>query len=114
MDEFASYVQRAKFPYISANLDFTNVTLSPDTPSIQIGVDADNCLSSISKIVKSCYYDYGDFRVGLIATSPSNLFDSILSKVVGIYSLSFQRLLKESSRLVLLDGDPKRQPRHKT
>ena len=58
-------------------MDFTNVTLKNDTtPPLQFGKDADNCVKSFGKIVKSCYYDYGpeSFRLGLVATSPAAIF----------------------------------------
>ena len=77
IDEFATMINRANFPILSANYNFSSVTLQAETPNIRVGQDASDCSLMSGMVVRSCYYNYGDFRIGLVGTTAPDIFDVI-------------------------------------
>ena len=78
LDAFANFISKAKFPFLAADLDFSNVTLGPDVASpITIGEDGGRCSDMLGMVAKSCYYDYGTIKVGLIGRGNDDLFNSV-------------------------------------
>ena len=82
-------INRANFPILSANYDFSNVTLQPGTPNIEVGEDASDCSVVYGKVVRSCYYDYGDIRIGLVGTTAPDIFDVITGGAESIPGVNF-------------------------
>ncbi len=77
IDEFATMLDSAHFPFIAVNLDFSNVELQEDTPPIREGRDARRCARARGKVVKSCWLRAGLQRVGLIGRAPADFFNVI-------------------------------------
>ena len=78
LDAFANFISKADFPILSADLDFSNVTLGPDVVSpIRIGEDGARCSDVAGMIARSCYYDHGNVKVGLIGRGNDDLFNSV-------------------------------------
>lgn len=77
IDEFAFMLERARYPFISVNLDFSDITLEEGTPEIGVGRDAAKCSRSAGKVVKSCWVRVGKSKVGLIGRAPADFFNVI-------------------------------------
>ena len=77
IDEFAHMLERADYPFISVNLDFSEVTLEDGSPDIRIGRDATNCARNGGSVVKSCWVRVGKSKVGLIGRAPADFFNVI-------------------------------------
>ena len=88
IDEFAHMLKQADYPFIAANLDFTNVQVSDDAPAIEIGADAQACYRSVGKVVKSCWVNSGR-KVGLIGRAPAEFFNVIADPVNTLPGLDF-------------------------
>ena len=48
IDEFATMLEYANYPFLAVNLDFSNVQLQDGTPAIEIGVDGGSVVASES------------------------------------------------------------------
>jgi 2',3'-cyclic-nucleotide 2'-phosphodiesterase (5'-nucleotidase family) len=77
INEFAYMLEIASYPFIAANLDFSNVVLEDGTPAIKIGPDARACAASRGKVVKSCFVSAGGQKIGFIGRAPADFFNVI-------------------------------------
>lgn len=81
INDLAYMINAANYPMIAVNLDFSNVQLEPDTPAIEIGVDASPCTENAGKVVKSCYImsaaEGNNLTVGIIGRAPFDFFEVI-------------------------------------
>lgn len=77
INDFARMLNTADYPFIAANLDFSQVQLEEGTPTIRIGRDAGRCDLNRGKVVKSCWLRVGTERVGLIGRAPADFFNVI-------------------------------------
>jgi len=77
IDEFATMLDAADYPFIAANLDFSEVELEAETPPIETGRDAGPCFASNGKVVRSCWVMRGGNRIGLIGRAPADFFNVI-------------------------------------
>lgn len=77
IDEFATMLDAANYPFIAANLDFSEVDLDEGTPAIETGEDAGPCFANGGKVVKSCWTIRGGNRIGLIGRAPADFFNVI-------------------------------------
>jgi len=74
IDEFATLLARAKFPFLSVNLDFGKVA----SGKVNIGNDAMECSEGAGKVVKSCFLNLKfDLKVGIIGKSAVDFFDIV-------------------------------------
>jgi len=89
IDEFATMLATARFPFIAANLDFSDVELQPESPVIRRGVDAGPCVAAGGKVVKSCWVWAGFQRVGLIGRAPADLFNVVADPDTTVPGLDF-------------------------
>lgn len=87
IDEFAFMLDRARYPFIAANLDFSQVVLDAASPSIRIGKDGARCRPG--EVVKSCFIVVGGVRYGLIGRAPADFFNVIENPPVTIPGLDF-------------------------
>ncbi len=79
----------AEYPFIAANLDFSQVQLEEGAPAIRIGRDAGRCDLNGGKVVKSCWVRIGTERVGLIGRAPADFFNVIENPANTIPGLDF-------------------------
>lgn len=89
IDEFAVLLDRARYPFLAANLDFGNVTLGAGVPAIGIGPDARWCGLSRGKVTKSCWTVAGGQKVGLIGRAPADFFNVIQDPANTLGGLDF-------------------------
>ena len=89
IDEFANMLNIARYPFIAANLDFSNVMLEAGTPDIKVGPDGRACIRSVGKVVKSCWVWVGLQRVGLIGRAPADFFNIIEDSTNTLPGLDF-------------------------
>lgn len=89
IDEFATMLATAEYPFLAANLDFSNVVLADGTPPIRAGLDAGPCVAARGKVVKSCWVQAGLDRVGLIGRAPADFFNVIEDPPTRIPGLDF-------------------------
>ena len=89
INDFAKMLDRANYPFIAANLDFSKAQVAPGTPPIRIGQDGASCFGSRGKVVKSCWVLAGPHRVGLIGLAPVDFFSVISNPPVTIPGIDF-------------------------
>lgn len=89
INDFARMVNAANYPFIAANLDFSQVQLEAGTPAIKIGPDARACYFSRGKVVKSCWVLIGGQPVGLIGRAPADFFNVIADPINTLPGLDF-------------------------
>ena len=77
IDEFAFMLENAEYPFVAANLDFSNVQLKPRTPEIQIGMDRHRAKLNPGKVVHSTWIKVDSERIGLIGRAPADFFNVI-------------------------------------
>ena len=75
INDFARMLASANYPFISVNLDFSNVQLEDGVPQIQIGEDASNIEGNLGKVVKSVWIEIGGERIGIIGRAPADFFN---------------------------------------
>jgi len=89
INDFARMLDAAEYPFIAANLDFSQVQLEEGAPAIRIGRDAGRCDLNGGKVVKSCWVRIGTERVGLIGRAPADFFNAIEDPANTIPGLDF-------------------------
>lgn len=89
INDFARMLDAAEYPFIAANLDFSQVQLEEGAPAIRIGRDADRCDLNGGKVVKSCWVRIGTEPVGLIGRAPADFFNVIEDPANTIPGLDF-------------------------
>jgi len=89
IDDFARMLDRADYPFIAVNLDFTNVELAENTPPIEIGVDGGSVTENAGKVVKSAYVAVGGEKIGLIGRAPADFFNVIADPDATMPGLDF-------------------------
>ena len=78
IDDFARMLAAARYPFISANLDFSKATLKPGTPPIRQGRDGGSVVENAGRVVRSAYVEVGGQKIGLIGRAPADFFNIIL------------------------------------
>lgn len=89
IDEFATMLRKARYPFIAVNLDFSEVTVADDVPDIRVGPNAAWCGFSIGKVTRSCWIVAGGQKVGLIGRAPADFFNVIANPEVTLGGLDF-------------------------
>ena len=77
INDFATMLASAAYPFIAVNLDFSAVQLAEGTPAIQIGEDGGNAADNAGKVVKSAWMEAGGEKIGLIGRAPAGFFEVI-------------------------------------
>jgi len=77
IDDFARMLAAADYPFVAANLDFSNATTGGDVPPITIGVDGGSVTENAGTVVKSAYVEIGGERIGLVGRAPADFFNVI-------------------------------------
>ncbi len=77
IDDFARMLAAARYPFISANLDFSRVGLKAGTPPIRIGQDGGSVVENAGRVVRSAYVEVGGQRIGLVGRAPADFFNII-------------------------------------
>ena len=77
INDFATMLASAAYPFIAVNLDFSAVQLAEGTPAIQIGEDGGNAVDNAGKVVKSAWVEAGGEKIGLIGRAPAGFFEVI-------------------------------------
>ena len=77
INDFATMLASAAYPFIAVNLDFSAVQLAEGTPAIQIGEDGGNAADNAGKVVKSAWVEAGGEKIGLIGRAPAGFFEVI-------------------------------------
>ena len=77
INDFATMLASAAYPFIAVNLDFSAVQLVEGTPAIQIGEDGGNAADNAGKVVKSAWMEAGGEKIGLIGRAPAGFFEVI-------------------------------------
>jgi 2',3'-cyclic-nucleotide 2'-phosphodiesterase (5'-nucleotidase family) len=77
IDDFARMLAAARYPFISANLDFSRVALKSGTPPIRTGKDGGSAAENAGRVVKSAYVEVGGQKIGYIGRAPADFFNII-------------------------------------
>lgn len=89
INDFARMLSQAKYPFISANLDFSKVQLAEGVPAIQIGEDAQEVSMVQGKAVRSAWVLVGEEKVGLIGRAPADFFNTVKDPETLVPGLDF-------------------------
>ncbi len=89
INDFARLLAHAHYPFIAANLDFSNVQLSNGVPAIRLGVDGGSVVENAGKVVKSAWIEVGGQKIGLIGRAPADFFNVIANPSVTLPGLDF-------------------------
>ncbi len=89
INDFARMLATANYPFLSVNLDFSNVELADGVPPIEIGEDATNIEDNIGKVVKSVWVNIAGEPIGLIGRAPSDFFNVIDNPENNVPGLDF-------------------------
>ena len=77
INDFARMLDRAAYPFLAVNLDFSQVQLEEGVPPIAIGEDGASVLDNAGKVAKSAYVEVGGEKIGLIGRAPADFFNVI-------------------------------------
>lgn len=77
INDFARMLERADYPFVAANLDFSNVLVDPTAPEIEIGEDGTRRYLNNGKVVRSTYIQVADQCIGVIGRAPADFFNVI-------------------------------------
>ncbi|MDZ7703990.1 MAG: 5'-nucleotidase C-terminal domain-containing protein [Trueperaceae bacterium] len=89
INDFARMLNAAEYPFIAANLDFSDVELAEGVPAIEIGTDGGSVTENAGKVVRSAYVEVGGERIGLIGRAPADFFNVINEPSETIPGLDF-------------------------
>lgn len=89
INDFARMLNIAEYPFIAANLDFSQVQLESETPAIRRGIDGGSVEENAGKVVKSAYVMAGGEKIGLIGRAPADFFNVIADPDTTIPGLDF-------------------------
>ena len=89
INEFATMLSHADYPFVGVNLDFSNVQLDAGTPMIERGVDGGSVEENAGKVVKSAYVMAGGEKIGIIGRAPADFFNIIKDPDTTLPGLDF-------------------------
>ncbi len=89
IDEFAHLLEAAQYPFIAANLDFSNVMLADGSPAIEIGEDGGSVEENAGKIVRSAYVMVNGEKIGLVGRAPADFFNVVADPDTTLPGLDF-------------------------
>lgn len=89
IDDFATMLAKAKYPFIAANLDFSKSQVKAGTPPIRIGKDGGSVEENAGKVVRSAYVTVSGEKIGLIGRAPADFFNVIASPDKTIPGIDF-------------------------
>lgn len=88
IEDFASFLTGANYPFLAVNLDFSNVTTG-DAPPIEIGVDGSSVEELAGKVARSAFVEINGEKIGLIGRAPADFFNVVADPEVTLPGLDF-------------------------
>jgi len=89
INDFARMLDKANYPFLAVNLDFSDVELAEGAPEIEIGKDGASVKENAGKVARSSYVEVGGERIGLIGRAPADFFNVINDPAETIPGLDF-------------------------
>ena len=89
IDDFAEMLATANYPFIAANLEFSDVELADGTTPIEIGVDGASVEENAGKVCRSAHVEIGGERIGLIGRAPADFFNIVADPDTTLPGLDF-------------------------
>lgn len=89
INDFARMLDKADYPFIAVNMDFSDVELEKGVPEIEIGENGASVEENAGKVVQSAYVEVGEERIGLIGRAPADFFNVINDPEKTIPGLDF-------------------------
>ena len=89
INDFARMLEKADYPFLAVNLDFSDVELAEGVPEIEIGEDGASVQENAGKVARSSYVEVGGERRGLIGRAPADFFNVIKDPDETIPGLDF-------------------------
>lgn len=87
INDFATMLGAANYPFLAVNLDFSQVD---SEPSISIAQDAVDCSEAAAAVAKSCFVTLdANLTVGLIGRAPADFFNVIEDPETNLPGLDF-------------------------
>lgn len=77
LDDFATMLAAADYPFLAVNMDFSDAQVSEGVPPIEIGEDGASVTENAGKVAKSSYVEVNGERIGLIGRAPADFFNVI-------------------------------------
>ncbi len=89
INDAARMINFANYPWVAANLDFTNVITATGVPPIQIGADAGRAVDNAGKVSKSTILELNGDCIGFVGRAPADFFNVIADPPNTIPGLDF-------------------------
>ena len=77
LDEFATMLASAQYPFLAVNLDFSDAEVGEGVPPIEIGTDGASVEANAGKVARSAWMEVGGERIGIIGRAPADFFNVI-------------------------------------
>jgi 2',3'-cyclic-nucleotide 2'-phosphodiesterase (5'-nucleotidase family) len=77
LDDFATMLAEADYPFLAVNMDFSDAQVSEGVPPIEIGEDGASVTENAGKVARSSYVEVNGERIGLIGRAPADFFNVI-------------------------------------
>ena len=77
LDEFATMLANADYPFLAVNLDFSEARVGGGVPPIEIGTDGASVEANAGKVARSAWMEVGGERIGIIGRAPADFFNVI-------------------------------------
>ncbi len=89
LDLFARKLARARFPFLAANLDFSQASTGPGAPPIVRGTDGASAAENRGKVAGSAWIEAGGERIGVVGAAPEDLFSIVFDPDSTLPGLDF-------------------------
>ena len=77
LDEFATMLASAQYPFLDVNLDVSDAEVGEGVPPIEIGTDGASVEANAGKVARSAWMEVGGERIGIIGRAPADFFNVI-------------------------------------
>jgi len=106
LDDFATMLANADYPFLAVNLDFTEAQVSDGVPPIEIGTDGASVEENAGKVARSSWIEVGGERIGLIGRAPADFFNVIEDPDTNLPGVDFYGGRNEADNQPLVSAVP--------
>lgn len=106
LDEFATMLHDAEYPFLAVNLDFTEAVVGEGVPEIEIGTDGASVEENAGKVARSSWIEVGGERIGLIGRAPADFFNVIEDPDTNLPGVDFYGGRNQDNNQPLLSAVP--------
>ena len=106
LDEFATMLDNAEYPFLAVNLDFTEAEVGEGVPDVEIGTDGASVEENAGKVARSSWVEVGGEKIGLIGRAPADFFNVIEDPDTNLPGVDFYGGRNEDDNQPLVSAVP--------